>query len=95
MFEWKNGLSITKRVEKNIANLISIRKGDVCFDRELGIGTKFLDKSWEDFTSSQITDMYDTIRNREPRADIAISSIDSISEDGEFKLNIETEVKNA
>jgi hypothetical protein len=75
MFRWENNLSEQERIAKNVTNLMNIKKNEVAFDRNLGQSSNFIDKSVNRVTSEMITDLYDMISEKEPRAEITIDEL--------------------
>ena len=75
MFQWTESLSEEERISKNVVNLISIRKNELCFDRTLGISCDGIDKSINNLNSEIITEISDLIEEREPRVVVNIDEI--------------------
>lgn len=89
MFRWENNLSEQERIAKNVTNLLNIKKYEVAFDRNLGQSPDFIDKAAIRVTSEMITDLFDMISEKEPRAVITIEELLlSISGNLEYKVVI-------
>lgn len=72
MFEWSVGLTDSERAMKNVANLINLRKGDLPFDRDLGMNPDYIDKPITELSSDIITEIEDMIKEREPRVQVSV-----------------------
>lgn len=81
MFEWKNGLDIDERISQNIKNLIELGKGELAYDRELGISKEWIDKPASAYDAKLITEITEMCNEREPRVTAEVSV-----EDGDLKV---------
>ena len=72
MFQWSVGLRDSERAMKNVANLINLRKGDLPFDRDLGMNPDYIDKPITELSSDIITEIEDMIKEREPRVRVSV-----------------------
>lgn len=72
MFEWSVGLTDSERAMKNVANLINLRKGDLPFDRDLGMNPDYIDKPITELSSDIITEIEDMIKEREIRVQVSV-----------------------
>lgn len=88
MFIWGNNLSGQERIIQNVINLFNIRQKEVCFDRGLGINADFIDKTEKKITSEMITQTMDMIAEKEPRANISVSDLFSLNENGEYSFKV-------
>jgi hypothetical protein len=84
MFQWGNTSTEQERIAKNVANLLNIRKNEVCFDRGLGVNINLLDKTQSTINSKLITGIVDMISEREPRADLNFDDLIDLNENGEY-----------
>ena len=80
-FKYETNLSDSERIAKNVQNLISLRKNDVPYDRNLGLTPDYTDKPINEISSNLYTEMEDLIEEREPRAAVDVSNL---IYDGEF-----------
>lgn len=81
MFVWENGLSEEERIQKNVRNLLQIRKGEIPMNRSGGVNPDIIDKLFESIDSEIYTDIVDMVEENEPRAVIDIDDV-SESEEG-------------
>ena len=88
MFKWENNLSEKDRVVKNVINLMSIKKNEVCFDRSLGVNINCIDKPIDKITSETITDMIDMIEQREPRSVISVEDMINFTQNDEYSMKV-------
>lgn len=86
MFTWGSNLTDQERITQNVINLMSIKKNEVCFDRNMGISADYLDKTASKITSEMITELLDMIAEKEPRAEISLDNLISINENGEYSF---------
>lgn len=82
MFTWEMGLDIDERIEKNIMNMVALGKGDLAYDRELGIPITYTDKSEDAYTADVLTEITEMCNEREPRA---VTEIE-LDDDGELRM---------
>ena len=80
MFVWENGLSEEERIQKNVRNLLQIRKGEIPMNRSGGVNPDIIDKPFESIDSEIYTDIVDMVEENEPRA---VIDIDDVSENEE------------
>lgn len=80
MFVWENGLPEEERIQKNVRNLLQIRKGEIPMNRIAGVNPDIIDKPFELIDSEIYTDIVDMIEENEPRA---VVDIDDVSESEE------------
>ena len=81
MFAWEMGLDIDERIEKNITNMVALGKGDLAYDRDLGIPTIYKDKTENAYSADVLTEITEMCNEREPRATTEIE----LDDDGELK----------
>lgn len=79
MFEWSTGLTEEQRALKNVENLINLRKGDLAFDRGLGMNPDYVDKPMSEVSSDIITEVEDMITDREPRVQVSVELADAMN----------------
>lgn len=79
MFEWSTGLTEEQRALKNVENLINLRKGDLAFDRGLGMNPDYVDKPMSEVSSDIITEVEDMITDREPRVQVSVELADTMN----------------
>lgn len=80
MFVWENGLSEEERIQKNVRNLLQIRKGEIPMNRSGGVNPDIMDKPFGLIDSEIYTDIVDMVEENEPRA---VIDIDDVSENEE------------
>ncbi|MDF2591975.1 MAG: hypothetical protein K0S75_1441 [Clostridia bacterium] len=79
------------RIAQNITNLLNTIKYEVAYDRTLGMTGKYIDKPKDDAIAIATAEIYEIIRQREPRAkvvDVLYIGLDE-SENMQFKVVIE------
>ena len=82
----------TDRIIQNIYNIISTFKGEVAYNRGLGISPDIIDKPLETQKSILAEDLFDSIKNNEPRAKVKSITINSVNDDGDFSASIKIEI---
>ncbi len=82
MFTWGKGLGIDERIEKNIMNMVALGKGDLAYDRDLGISTTYKDKTEGSYNADILTEITEMCNEREPRA---LTEVE-LDDDGELKV---------
>lgn len=82
MFAWEQGLDIDDRIEKNIMNMVALGKGDLAYDRELGVPITYKDKAEDAYSADVLTEITEMCNEREPRA---VTEIE-LDDDGELKV---------
>ncbi|MCI7108025.1 MAG: hypothetical protein MR945_09110 [Agathobacter sp.] len=88
MFEWSTGLSEPERAAKNVENLINLRKGDLPFDRGLGVNPDYIDKPILELSSEIITELEDMINEREPRVQVSLEQADVLNSESILEVTI-------
>lgn len=88
MFEWSTGLSDPERAAKNVENLINLRKGDLPFDRGLGVNPDYIDKPILELSSEIITELEDMINEREPRVQVSLEQADVLNSESILEVTI-------
>lgn len=88
MFNWGKRLSEQDRITKNVINLLSIKKNEVCFDRGMGQPVDYIDKPFDKITSEMISDVIDMIEEKEPRAQINVEDIININLNGDYNYKV-------
>ena len=88
MFEWSIGLSESERAAKNVENMINLRKGDLPFDRGLGINPDYIDKPILELSSEIITELDDMINEREPRVQVSLEQADVLNSESILEVTI-------
>lgn len=88
MFEWSIGLSESERAAKNVENMINLRKGDLPFDRGLGINPDYIDKPILELSSEIITELEDMINEREPRVQVSLEQADVLNSESILEVTI-------
>lgn len=88
MFEWSIGLSESERAAKNVENLINLRKGDLPFDRGLGVNPDYIDKPILELSSEIITELDDMINEREPRVQVSLEQADVLNSESILEVTI-------
>lgn len=86
MFNWIGKCEENKRIEQNLSNMIELAKGDLAYDRALGTMQNFQDKPKGMYDAKTLTDITQTLNEREPRA---VSEV-TIDENGELAIEWET-----
>lgn len=92
MFKWGLLLSQEERIAKNVSNLINIRKMEVPYDRDLGITPDYIDKPIDEATSEVITDILDTIEQREPRAIVEFNEVGTLDRYLNYEVGVKVSV---
>jgi len=88
VFQWSVGLSESERAVKNVANLINLRKGDLPFDRDLGINPDYVDKPISELSSDIITELEDMIGEREPRVRVSVELADVLNAESILEVTV-------
>ena len=88
MFEWSIGLSESERAAINVENMINLRKGDLPFDRGLGINPDYIDKPILELSSEIITELEDMINEREPRVQVSLEQADVLNSESILEVTI-------
>ena len=88
MFEWSIGLSESERAAKNVENMINLKKGDLPFDRGLGVNPDYIDKPILELSSEIITELEDMINEREPRVQVSLEQADVLNSDSILEVMI-------
>lgn len=88
MFEWSIGLSESERAAKNVENMINLKKGDLPFDRGLGVNPDYIDKPILELSSEIITELEDMINEREPRVQVPLEQADVLNSDSILEVMI-------
>lgn len=82
MFTWETGLDIDERIEKNIKNMVALGKGDLAYDRDLGVSTTYKDKMIGAYNADILTEITEMCNEREPRA---VTEVE-LDDNGELKV---------
>ncbi len=85
MFAWEKGLDIDARIEKNIMNMVALGKGDLAYDRNLGVPTTYRDKTEGVYSADVLTEITDMCNEREPRAITEVG----LDDDGDLEVTWE------
>lgn len=88
MFEWSIGLSESERAAKNVENMINLKKGDLPFDRGLGVNPDYIDKPILELSSEIITELEDMINEREPRVQVSLEQADVLNSESILEVTI-------
>lgn len=88
MFEWSIGLSESERAAKNVENMINLKKGDLPFDRGLGVNPDYIDKPILELSSEIITELEDMINEREPRVQVSLEQADVLNSESILEVMI-------
>lgn len=88
MFKWESNLTEAERITKNVINIMSIKKNEVCFDREIGMNVDYIDKPADKISSEMVTETIDMLESREPRAEVMIEDIINFSQNGEYQMKV-------
>ena len=66
-FRWGKNLDENERISQNISNLTQLQKGDLAYDRELGVRTEWIDKPTRAYTAQMMSEITEMLNDREPR----------------------------
>lgn len=88
MFEWSIGLSESERAAKNVENMTNLKKGDLPFDRGLGVNPDYIDKPILELSSEIITELEDMINEREPRVQVSLEQADVLNSESILEVMI-------
>ena len=82
----------TDRIIQNVKNILNTYKYEVAYNRNLGISPDILDKDVETMKSIIMEDLFDNIKQYEPRAKLKAVDIKEITADGAISAVITIEI---
>lgn len=85
-WEYPAGLSGEERIKQNIKNILETAKGDVPYERDLGINADWIDKPEGGYDAEILTEMMDQCNKYEERVATTIEL-----ENGTLKVTCENE----
>ena len=80
------------RIIQNVQNILNTYKYEVAYNRNLGISPDIIDKDVQTMKNIIMEDLFDNIKQYEPRAKLLSVNIDDISMDGHIKAVIKIEI---
>ena len=82
----------TERIVQNIVNILNTYKYEVAYKRNFSISPDIFDKDIETMKSILIEDLFDSIKENEPRATLKSVTIKGVSDDGGVIAAVEVEI---
>ena len=80
------------RIIQNVQNILNTYKYEVAYNRNLGISPDIIDKDVETMKSIIMSDLFDNIKQYEPRAKLRAVEIKEITSDGVISAVITIEI---
>lgn len=80
------------RIVQNVKNILNTYKYEVAYNRNLGISPDIIDKDVETMKSIIMEDLFDNIKQYEPRAKLKAVEIKEITSDGAISAAITIEI---
>lgn len=82
----------TDRIIQNVKNILNTYKYEVAYNRNLGISPDIIDKDVETMKSIIMQDLFDNVKQYEPRAKLRAVDIKEITPDGAISAVITIEI---
>ena len=82
----------TERIVQNVVNILNTYKYEVAYKRGFSISPDIIDQDIETMKSIMIEDLFDSIKENEPRATLISVTIKEISADGGVVAVVQIEI---
>ena len=81
-----------ERIIQNIKNILNTYKHEVPYNRDLGISPDIIDKDINTIKSIITEDVFDNIKQNEPRAKLKSITVDEVTSDGQIIATVTIEI---
>ena len=76
-FRWGINLKENERIAQNISNMTQLQKGDLAYDRNLGVRPEWIDKPVRAYTAEIMSEIEEMLNDREPRVESTVEIDDN------------------